>query len=70
MCVRYATCTSGRGSMRANTGIIMRTSSYEGAVLHRGACAVVTRNCEDFTRSTLPVISHEVWLAALQADIG
>jgi hypothetical protein len=56
--------------MRANTGITFRTSSCEGAVLHRGTCAVVTRNCEDFIRSMLPVFTPEVWLAVLQADIG
>ena len=50
-------------------------SDYEDAVLHGAAraaeaSAIVTRNCKDFTRSTLPVFSFEVWLAALQADIG
>jgi len=50
-------------------------SDYEDAVLFRaagaaGANAIVTRNCKDFTRSTLPVFTHELLLAALHADPG
>lgn len=56
--------------MRANTGIILRTSSCEEAFLHLGASAIVTSHCEDCIRSTLPVFTPVVWLAALQADIG
>ena len=39
-------CSSALGSMRANTGIILRTSTCKGGVLQRGASAIVTRNCE------------------------
>jgi hypothetical protein len=56
--------------MRANTGIILRTSTCKGGVLQRGASAIVTSHCEDCIRSTLPVFTPVVWLAALQADIG
>ena len=50
-------------------------SDYEDAVLFRaaraaGANAIVTRNCKDFTRSTLPVFTPELLLAALHADPG
>ena len=50
-------------------------SDYENAVLYRaaraaGASAIVTRNCKDFTRSTLPVFTPELLLAALHADLG
>jgi hypothetical protein len=50
-------------------------SDYEDAVLYgsaraAGASAIVTRNCKDFTRSTLPVFTPELLLAALHADLG
>ena len=49
-------------------------SDYEDAVLHGAAraaevSAIVTRNCKDFTRTTLPVFTPELLLAALQADL-
>jgi hypothetical protein len=50
-------------------------SDYEDAVLFRaagaaGANAIVTHNCKDFIRSTLPVFTPELLLAALHADPG
>ena len=50
-------------------------SDYEDAVLYgaaraAGASAIVTRICKDFTRSTLPVLTPELLLAALHADLG
>jgi len=50
-------------------------SDYEDAVLYgaaraAGARAIVTRNCKDFTRSTLPVFTPELLLAALHANLG
>jgi hypothetical protein len=48
----------------------LRTRTCKGAVLQRGASAIVTRNCEVFIRSTLPVFTPELLLAALHADLG
>ena len=49
-------------------------SDYEDAVLYgaaraAGASAIVTRNCKDFTRSTLPEFTPELLLAALHTDL-
>ncbi len=41
-----------------------------GAARAAGASAIVARNCKDFTRSTLPVSTPELLLAALHADLG